>query len=795
MEGLRGLQVVDMTSNVAGPYCTKLLADAGALVIKVESADGDPLRSWSATGANLEGHDGALFQFLNASKRSVVCDSESDTVATLIAEADLLVEDQALDFRFDRTLLRKAHPSLVVLSLSPYGLTGPYAERPATEFTIQAESGSIAGRGIPGAEPFQAGGRVTEWVSGTFAAAAATAAVRGARSTGHGEHIDFSLLECMTLASTVFLDLMFSLLGRPDTGGAAGQNCETPSIEPTRDGYVGFNTNTAQQISDFLLMIEQPEYRETGEFDTAMKRMARLEEWEALVRDWTLRHTTAEIIEQARLLRIPVAPIGNGRSILEHEQLLDRGIYGDAPGGKFKVPCPPYQIDGERPPAAFPAPKLGEHTGQPHFQTSRSGAKHKTLHTKGLPLEGIRVVDATAWWAGPSATHALACLGADVIHIESIARIDGGRTVGGMLTGLHPDWWEASNIFLSTNTNKRGLTIDLADDRGREILDELIADADVFVENFSPRVMDGFGFDWARVHSINPRCIMVRMPAFGLDGPWRDNVGFAQTMEQLAGLAWLTGHPDDQPRIQRGPCDPLAGMHATFATLVALAERDHTGHGHFVECAMVEGALNVAAEQVIEYTAYGNLLERMGNRCPEAAPQGLYACAEHDARAKPRWLALSIASDSQWHALLDWLGNPTWSKPLRHADLSARHRAHDEIDEHLRALFATRDRDTCIDELIEAEIPAAALADPRTMCEHPQLSARKFFEPIEHPVVGNHLTAGLPYRFASVSHWLRMPAPTLGQHNRAVLTELGREENQISALENDGVVGERPKGV
>jgi crotonobetainyl-CoA:carnitine CoA-transferase CaiB-like acyl-CoA transferase len=800
MHGLRGINVVDLTSHVAGPYCTKLLADAGASVIKVESATGDPLRSWSATGTDLKGNDGALFQFLNASKRSVIGAHDDDAVKALVARADLLVEDLGPASSLDRAALRKAHPNLVLLSLSPYGLTGPYAERPATEFIIQAESGSIAGRGIPGEEPFQAGGRVTEWVAGTFAAAAAAAALRGARESGQGDHIDFSLLECMTLASTVFLDLMYSLLGRPDTGGAAGQNCETPSIEPTRDGYVGFNTNTAQQISDFLLMIEQPQYRETGEFATAMKRMARLEEWEGLVRSWTRERTTAEIIEQARLLRIPVAPIGNGRGVLEHEQLVARGIYRDAPGSGFKVPCPPYQIDGERPPQPSRAPRLGEHTSQPEFPSGQerveSATKPKTeTKTKNLPLAGIRVVDATAWWAGPSATHALACLGADVIHVESIARIDGGRTVGGMLTGLHEDWWEASNIFLSTNTNKRGLTIDLADARGRAILDELIAEADIFVENFSPRVMDGFGIDWAHVQAINPRCIMVRMPAFGLDGPWRDNVGFAQTMEQLAGLAWLTGHPDDQPRIQRGPCDPLAGMHATFATLVALSERDHSGRGHFVECAMIEGALNVAAEQVIEYTAYGNLMERRGNRCPEAAPQGLYPCLDHDPRSKPRWLALSIASDAQWRALLDWLGNPSWSSTHREADLAARQRAHDEIDKHLRDGFAARDRDTCIDELIALGIPAAALADPRTMNQHPQLAARAFFEPVEHAVVGNHLTASLPYRFASIEHWLRTPAPTLGEHNRAVLAELGHGEDEIDSLEADGIIGQRPKGV
>ncbi|MBW2390586.1 MAG: CoA transferase, partial [Deltaproteobacteria bacterium] len=556
MHGLRGIRVVDLTSQIAGPYCTKLFADAGAEVIKVESAAGDPLRRWSATGGDLGTSDGALFQYLNASKRSVVGDHDDAKIRALIADADLLIEDLGPGAALDRAGLCREHPRLVLLSLSPFGLTGPYANRPATDFTIQAECGSIGGRGVPGKEPYQAGGRLTEWVAGTFAAAAALAAIRGAQRSGAGEHIDFSLNECMSLAATIFLDLMYSLLGRPQTGGFSAQNVETPSIEPTTDGYVGFNTNTAQQISDFLLLIERPELRETAEFSLAMQRIARMEEWEAIVRDWTRRHSTAEIIEQAQLLRIPVAPIGNGRSLLEHEQLTAREIYRDAAGGQFKVPCPPYRIDGERPPAPSPAPALGEHDDRAEFSTTPSTTSSTTPKTtnvgsepRELPLAGIRVVDATAWWAGPSATHALACLGADVIHVESISRVDGARTVGGMLTGLHEDWWEASNIFLSANTNKRGVTADLSDPRGRAILDELIASADVFVENFSPRVMDSFGIDWEHVQSLNPNCIMVRMPAFGLDGPWRDNVGFAQTMEQLSGLAWLTGHPDDQPRI------------------------------------------------------------------------------------------------------------------------------------------------------------------------------------------------------------------------------------------------------
>jgi crotonobetainyl-CoA:carnitine CoA-transferase CaiB-like acyl-CoA transferase len=265
-------------------------------------------------------------------------------------------------------------------------------------------------------------------------------------------------------------------------------------------------------------------------------------------------------------------------------------------------------------------------------------------------------------------------------------------------------------------------------------------------------------------------------------------------MEQMSGLSWLTGHPWDQPRIQRGPCDPLAGMHAAFALLVAMAEREHSGHGHFVECSMLEAALNVTAEQVIEYTAYGHRMERQGNRSPEAAPQGLYACSGHHVSQSPQWLALSVASEAQWRALLGWLGHPAWARPIG-SDLAARRARQDEIDEALRPVFAARSRDACVEELSAAGVPAAPVVDPRTLAAHAQLVARRFLEDIEHPVVGRQATMGAPFRFASVERWLEHAAPTLGEHNAEILRELGYGAGEIEALAAEQVIGVWPAAV
>jgi crotonobetainyl-CoA:carnitine CoA-transferase CaiB-like acyl-CoA transferase len=183
---LTGIRVVEFSHQIAGPYVGKLLVDAGAQVVKIEPPEGDSLRRWSATGAELGGADSALFRYLSAGKRSVVGAPTDPSVRALLAKADLVIEAHGLESdtgpRLDVARLREEHPSLVVLSITPYGRSGPWAERLATEFTLQAESGSIGMRGLMGHEPFQAGGRIGEWAAGTFGAVAALPAVFPIRS-------------------------------------------------------------------------------------------------------------------------------------------------------------------------------------------------------------------------------------------------------------------------------------------------------------------------------------------------------------------------------------------------------------------------------------------------------------------------------------------------------------------------------------------------------------------------------------------------------------------------------------
>jgi crotonobetainyl-CoA:carnitine CoA-transferase CaiB-like acyl-CoA transferase len=798
LQGLSQLRVLDFSSWIAGPYASKLFADAGADVIKVEAETGDPMRHYASKPEFLEKRkgDSAFFQYLNANKRSVTGKPDDDHIRELIASADLVIEDfqgnsKELD-ALNIEQLKKEFPHLVILSITPFGRKGPYADRPATEFTVQAEGGSTSMRGLTSWMPFMAGGRASDFVGATYAAVVAGCTLRGAERTGLGEHIDFSLSECMNIASTIYVDLVFSLMDRPHIPGPMRQ-LEIPSIEPTKDGWVGFNTNSRQQFDDFLILIEKADWIGDEELASAWSRTFRYDEWNEAVHAWTQKHETSYIIEQAALFRIPVAPVCNGKTVLEQEQFKARGVFEENPAGDFMQPRPPYRINGDRIRGLKAAPELGQHNN--NIENHQPAAAKTKSSERELPLKGIRILDAAAWWAGPAATQMFATLGADVIHVESIHRFDGARTVIAMAGG--DDWWERSHLYNGTNSNKRSLTLDLNNENGLQLFKDLVKECDVVIENFSPRVFEHFGLDWDNIHEINPQAIFVRMPAFGLDGPWRNHVGFAQTMEQMSGMAWVTGHVDDQPRIQRGPCDPLSGMHAAFAILAALSERDKTGKGQFLECTMVEGALNASAEQVIEYTAYGNVLNREGNRSPYAAPQGLYPC-KVDEDGEEQLLALSIATDEQWQALVEILGSPGWATDTKYANHAGRREHHDELDKHLLSWAENQKLKPTVDTMLNNGIPAATLLDSRSSYNQTQFEARGFYEEVEHPVIGTHFISGMPFRFDSRydQPWLSTHAPTMGQHNYEILGELlGQSKEQIEQLEKDQVIGNRPAGV
>jgi crotonobetainyl-CoA:carnitine CoA-transferase CaiB-like acyl-CoA transferase len=267
------------------------------------------------------------------------------------------------------------------------------------------------------------------------------------------------------------------------------------------------------------------------------------------------------------------------------------------------------------------------------------------------------------------------------------------------------------------------------------------------------------------LHEVNPDLVMARMPAFGLGGPWRDRTGFAQTMESVTGMAWLTGYEDGLPSLVRGACDPIAGLHAVFATMLALRDREQNGGGRLVESVMVEAALSVAAEQLIEHDRAGTLLSRAGNHGHGIVDQDVHRCAGED-----RWVAISVENDEQWQAFRELLGATG-------------------IDEWCAAL----DAEDAAAQLTKVGVPAAVVIPARDVVHNEQLRHRGLFEVEDHPVTGPHEIPTMPFRFSSIDRWLRRPSPMLGEHNDEVLGEVATVD-ELAALRAAGVIGERLAG-
>lgn len=756
---LHDVRVVEISDRIAGAYCGKLLTDAGAHVVKVEPPDGDTLRGFTATGGELdEGADAPLFSYLNAGKRSVTNLSDD-----LLRGADIVVvtadEPTAHRYGIDPSGLLADAPGSIVVSISNFGWAGPWSQRPATEFTLQAASGLTGFRGDPAGPPISIGGELGEYMGGVWAAYGALALRRRVRDGGPGGHLDMSMLEAITLMQSGEW-LHSALLRVPPVR----RSVEVPSIEPAKDGYVGISMVTGQQWLDFAAMVDCPELTEIPQLQFQIGRWDYRDWIRERIDPWMRERTVAEIVELGQLFRLPLAPLGNGATIPSMDHLLERGVYVDNPAG-FRQPRPPWLMSHARPAPVRPAPAIGEADGE-SLWAPRSFASQDT--TERPPLAGVRVVDFTAFWAGPAATHALAAFGADVIKVESIQRPDGIRYSGGMRKDVD-DWWEYGWVFHAMNTNKRSVTLDLQSDEGLRLVRRLIGQADVVVENFSPRVMEQFDLGASALLEINPRLVVVRMPAFGLTGPWRDRVGFAPTMEQIAGLAWVTGLPDGPPIAPRGACDPLAGAHAAFATLAALECTGRTGRGQLVEVPMVEAVLNVTAVQTIEYEVFGRVMERRGNQGRGNVVQDVYRCAGED-----DWTAVTARTESERAALSGLTGGAS-----------------------IEAWLATRDAEAAAEELTRAGVPAAVVVSPSLVTENAQLRRRGFFERLDHPSTGENLYPCPPFaRLPGSPRWLRRPPPTLGQHNAEVLTTLcGLTDSDLETLATQGVIGSRPKGL
>ena len=436
------LRVVSLGCGLPAAYCARLLADGGAEVVRIEDPEGDPLRNWSASGSAIG--DGALFQYLAGGMASVVV-GDPATLTPTLRGADIVLwsPDSTIARAVPPERIRHLAPNAVVTTLTDFGVTGPWARRPATELTLQALSGGLAQRGLVDRPPLMAGGRLGEWLAGMFAAVHSLAACHG----GGGEQLDVSTLESLVLATTMHPVSWHTIAGFPLR---PIRSCNLPNVHPTKDGYVGFMVVTGQQWLDFCVLVEHAEWTDDPDLGIMIKRVMRRAELVAAVDEWCQSRTTDEVLELADLLRVPAAAVGTGATIPTMDHLKQRNAFVENPSGGFLQPAIPWRLLGIDQPEPGRAPALGSGL-LPDWEPVTGVTR------PGRPFEGLRVADFTANWAGPIVGHVLGLLGAEVIHVEGGKRPDAIRN-NTCKPMSDPDWPEFSGIFAGTNTGKRSVT-------------------------------------------------------------------------------------------------------------------------------------------------------------------------------------------------------------------------------------------------------------------------------------------------------------------------------------------------
>ncbi|MHB8515470.1 MAG: CaiB/BaiF CoA transferase family protein, partial [Dehalococcoidia bacterium] len=409
----------------------------------------------------------------------------------------------------------------------------------------------------------------------------------------------------------------------------------------------------------------------------------------------------------------------------------------------------------------------------------------------GLPLQDIRILDLTMVWAGPAGTRLLADMGAEVIKVESTRSWDMLRSLH-FLGGQTERWWDKAAYFNHNNRNKYACTLDLQTERGRELALGLAAQSDLVFENYRADVLRKLRLDYDDLRAVKPDIILVSMPSHGKSGPESHHVAYGTNVEQLSGLASLTGYPGMGPH--KSPIaygDPNAGAIAAAAALAALHHRRRTGEGQHIEVAQWETMIGNIGEFVLGYGMHGDQPEAAGNRHISRA-QGVYACALEPGQPDA-WLAVSTGSDAEFAALCGVIGRPELARDGRFADVVSRHHHQDELDEIIGAWTAPRTQHEAARTLQAAGVAAAPVLRIPELMADAHLRARGFWETVTQAAAGTWEMEGVAWRMSRTPGHVRVPPPMYGEHNGWVLRDLlGLSDDEIGVLEADGVISREP---
>jgi crotonobetainyl-CoA:carnitine CoA-transferase CaiB-like acyl-CoA transferase len=793
---LKGLRVLETGVLPAASYCAKMFADFGADVLKIEPVDGDPGRKIAPlVGADSAAAEGAYFGYLNHNKRSAVVDatkaSDRAELRSLLAECDVWIDSlddsgrQALQIDYDECRSRNA--GVVIASIDWFGKDGPYRNFHATDATCRALAGLVYGIGPVQGPPIPIPDYQTTPVGGLTAFIAVMAALqRAAPARGRTFHV--SLHEAVIALADYNIALTWAA---KEVDKRWGVNRFVPNyplgIFKCKQGWIGITIVTPVQWKTFCNLLGAPELASDPKYVVNRGRLLEADRIDSIIAPWFLTRSAEEWFELGLEHRLPFAVVPGVADLLATPEHRRRGSFVEITHGgtRYEAPRSPLRLTGTPPRLGGAVPAKGSSALQWQAQPRMSASPHP-LSDGPKPLTGLRVVDLSMGWAGPHATRHLADLGCDIIKVEACQYPDWWRGVDNRPVVIEQRLYEKSSYFNVLNRNKRDITLDLTTPEGVRLVKDLVRDADAVIENYSNGVLPKLGLDYPSLREVNPGIVMVSMPAFAADGEWRECRAYGSTLEQASGLPSVTGEPSGPPSMNHiAYGDPIGGLNAAAAMLLAVFHRRRTGEGQHIDISQVECMLPHVAPWVIEQSATGRQPVRWGTRHPAFVPHGCFPCTGED-----RWILVAIEDDVQWRGLCSAIGRDDLGRDVSLATSAGRRAREVELETAISEWTRARDAEQAMQLLQSAEVSAGVVARPIELLNDPHLLARKYWQWIDRAFVGSHPQPSPNYREGAEPISIVRPAPTLGEHNAEILQGiLGLSGDDIERLQRSGIIG------
>ncbi len=791
MHGLEGVRVLELGNMVSAAYATKLLADLGADVIKVEEPGGDLARTRGPfPQGQPDPEQSGLFLYLNTNKRGVTLDIHQDAerLRSLIAQTDILIHNYAppsmAELGLSYAAFQQVNPSLVMCSITPFGLTGPYKDYRAYELNLAHGGGwawlSPGASDWPDLPPLKAAGHQADFQGGLAAAMSSLAAYGKAYETGQGEHIDLSVQEFVAS----FLEqnfVYYSYMGQ--VASRLGRRLIYPwGMYQCQDGLIFVVTVEQDQWERLVDLMGNPEW---ASWEIFKDPFVRAENWDVLkiyLDEWMQGWKVQDLFAAGQERRICFAPVLSMETLAQQEQLKARNFFVDVThpkAGTLTHLGPPYQLKEPWWDIRRPAPLLGEHNDEVLRESaSPNPSPQSPTPNTSLPLEGLRVVDFSWAWAGPYCALQLAHLGAEVIRVESQVRPDLGRRVPIYPTGMEPSL-NRSGYFNQWHQGKKSTLLNLSKPEAIPIVTALIEKSDIVVENFATGVMERLGLGYEELAKRNPALIMASISGYGHTGPQKNYMGYGPAIVPLTGLSSLTGYPGHGPQevgISYG--DPNGGLNAAVAITAAVAVRKRTGKGQHIDASLWETMVALLAEGWMDYAMNTTQPPRIGNRDAWMAPHNCFRCAGQD-----EWVTIVCGTDDEWQALCQAIGQAHLGQDPRFRTAAERKANEEELERILTEWTKERTKWEVTTTLQTVGVAAFPSMNSKDLSEDPHLNARGFFARLPHAEVEVQTHIGIPWQLTAAPNGVRSPAPLMGQDTEYVMKDLlGHTDEEIAQL-------------